>query len=164
MEQKDIRVETNDYKFHFRVVAVIEQNGKILIQHIDNTEYWVLPGGHVMYGETSLEALKREVKEEIGIDINPQDCKLFCFHENFYMKGKQLQHWLENYFIVKPQNPLPQKSWETEENDKGVLKHLQFKWVTRDELKEIELKPVTIKNLIADNKTNGFTHLIDKNN
>lgn len=31
--------------------------------------YWVLPGGHVNYGETTEEALRREIKEELGISV-----------------------------------------------------------------------------------------------
>lgn len=31
--------------------------------------YWVLPGGHVDYGERVEEAMKREMKEELGISV-----------------------------------------------------------------------------------------------
>lgn len=31
--------------------------------------YWTLPGGHVEYGETTEHALKREMKEELGISV-----------------------------------------------------------------------------------------------
>ena len=33
------------------------------------TSSWVLPGGHVSYGETVEEAIKREMKEEIGVEV-----------------------------------------------------------------------------------------------
>lgn len=160
---QDIKISTKDYRFHFRVIAVIEQNGKLLIQKINDKEYFVLPGGHVMQGETSLEALQREIKEEIGCDIDPKSCKFFCFHENLYNKNERLEHWLESYFIAKPQKPLPANDWNIEENDKGELKLLQFKWVTKDELKKLDLKPTSIKNLIVEGKTDKFTHIIDKN-
>jgi len=31
--------------------------------------YWVLPGGHVEYGEKVEEAIKREMKEELGVSV-----------------------------------------------------------------------------------------------
>jgi len=31
--------------------------------------YWVLPGGHVEYGEKVEEAIKREMKEELGVPV-----------------------------------------------------------------------------------------------
>jgi len=31
--------------------------------------YWVMPGGHVDYGETVEKAIKREMKEELGISV-----------------------------------------------------------------------------------------------
>jgi 8-oxo-dGTP diphosphatase len=40
---------------------------------------WCLPGGHIHRGETMREAVIREVKEETGLDFDPQ---LFsCFDE-----------------------------------------------------------------------------------
>ena len=30
---------------------------------------WVVPGGHIEYGETIEEAIKREMKEETNLDI-----------------------------------------------------------------------------------------------
>ncbi len=55
--------------------AVIRMNGKIiLLQRSRNSDFdpglWELPGGKIDYGENLVEALKREVEEEVGIIIS----------------------------------------------------------------------------------------------
>lgn len=158
----DIRIKNDEYNFHFRVAAVIVQDDKFLIQRINECEYYILLGGHVSLGESSFKALQREVKEEVGCDINIEQCKFFCFHENFYNKNGRVEHWVENYFTVKSKTKLSVENWDIEEEDNGEIKTLRFKWVTREELRELDLKPTSIKKLLVDNKINEFNHLIDE--
>jgi len=47
--------------------AVMHRNGKVLL--LKNERGWDLPGGHVKKDENMLQALKREVYEETGLDI-----------------------------------------------------------------------------------------------
>lgn len=161
INKKDIRIKNDGYNFHFRVAAVIIQDNKFLIQQIEGYDYYILPGGHVLLGESSLNALEREVKEEVGCNIDIEHCKFFCFHENFYNKKEKIEHWIENYFTVKTEFPLPNKDWDVEENDNGEKKLLHFKWVTKEELKKIDLKPTSIKKILMNNKSNEFNYLID---
>lgn len=58
-----------------RVAGVLENNKEILmIAHKKNgRKYWLLPGGGVDYGESFQEALKREFKEEVNLDITVKD-------------------------------------------------------------------------------------------
>jgi ADP-ribose pyrophosphatase YjhB (NUDIX family) len=48
---------------------MLSWRGRILLcrQEKPGKEYWLLPGGGVKYGESLLEALERELAEEIGI-------------------------------------------------------------------------------------------------
>jgi len=50
------------------VKALIERDGKFLALKTEtpDSEYWVLPGGKVEYGEKPEEALEREIEEEIS--------------------------------------------------------------------------------------------------
>jgi len=41
---------------------------KVFLVHHKKAKLWLSPGGHIDKGESSLEALQREVKEELGFD------------------------------------------------------------------------------------------------
>ena len=53
-----------------RVSAVLRWRGRILLCRHEKPgkEYWLLPGGGVNSGESLVDALHRELAEEIGID------------------------------------------------------------------------------------------------
>ena len=85
--------------YYIVVVLVFIQNseGKFLIQkrsQIKNGKY-ATTGGHPKSGENSVQGIINEVKEEIGLDINPKDLKLFysgrsvseqVFWDDYYIK------------------------------------------------------------------------------
>lgn len=54
--------------------------------------YWSIPGGHVELFETIEHAVKREIKEELSLKINP---KFFCFDQEI---SKYLR-WHANVFF-----------------------------------------------------------------
>lgn len=45
---------------------------KLLLTYSKNKKAWYLPGGKLDEGEDSLTALIREVKEELGVQLDPQ--------------------------------------------------------------------------------------------
>ena len=155
---EDIRIKNDKFSFHYRVAGLIEQNGKFLIQKIDGYHYYILPGGHVKLGESSRDAIGREILEEVGCDI--KSSKLFCVHENFYMKNGVLEHFIENYFLINPESELNNNNWSVQENDDGRIFNYNFYWFSIDEIKNIDLKPTAIKELIINNKYNDFNYLI----
>ena len=59
------------------VCAIFEQDEKILIcrrkEGLKNEGKWEFPGGKVIDGESMLKALRREIKEELDIEIKIGD-------------------------------------------------------------------------------------------
>lgn len=53
-----------------RVSAILRWKGRVLLCRHEKPgkEYWLLPGGGVNPGESLVDALRRELAEEIGID------------------------------------------------------------------------------------------------
>jgi 8-oxo-dGTP diphosphatase len=56
------------------VKAIVIKEGRVLALKIKSgeKELWDLPGGRIKYGESPVKALKHEVKEETGLDIEVQ--------------------------------------------------------------------------------------------
>jgi 8-oxo-dGTP diphosphatase len=54
--------------------AITDKEGRILCVRMNYaTRAWTTPGGRVELGESPLDALKREVLEESGLDVVPEE-------------------------------------------------------------------------------------------
>ena len=58
---------------------------------------WDFPGGGVEFGETLEDALKREIREEFGIEIEIMDFLEVCNH----ILPEEKQHWISPTFIAR---------------------------------------------------------------
>ncbi|OHB17068.1 MAG: hypothetical protein A2734_01470 [Parcubacteria group bacterium RIFCSPHIGHO2_01_FULL_40_30] len=90
-----------------RVAAIIIKDDKILLIHrIKNgQEYYVFPGGGVKEDESLEEALIREIKEELTLDI-----KVFKQVFNITNQGRE-----ESYFLIQEYDGTPQLNGEEKE-------------------------------------------------
>jgi 8-oxo-dGTP diphosphatase len=73
------------------VSALIEENGKVLLVKRKKSKkafpgFWGLPTGKVKAGETLEEAVRREVKEETGLEVEPVEIYHITqeFHDNHH--------------------------------------------------------------------------------
>lgn len=52
--------------------AIMEYDGKILLIRAEGKSIWEIPGGRLHDSEDPREGIKREIKEELSLDIEPQ--------------------------------------------------------------------------------------------
>lgn len=56
-------------------VVIVENDKVVLIQRLrEGSLYYVFPGGGINIDETPEEAAKREAFEELGVEVNVNDC------------------------------------------------------------------------------------------
>lgn len=155
----DLKIKTEKEEFHGRTCGIIKQENNFLIMRVNKSSYYHIPGGHIEIGEDSKQAIIREIKEEIGCDL--QEASLFAIQENFWTRNNKKCHGIEFYFIIKPKYELEMKDYQRIENDKGEEKLLDFKWGTPEELKDIDLRPSNIKDMIINGEyLKGLTHIV----
>ena len=108
----------------------LENDGKILVARRCNTGYqdgnYQVPAGHVEEGELPTEALIREAKEEIGIDLNPADLELV--HVSYRPKHDETGDRVDFFFRAK--------KWSGEITNMEPNKCDDLKWVSYDEVPE----------------------------
>lgn len=75
-------------------IAVIKRNDEVLAvachDPVKDETFYRLPGGGIEFGETAADTLKREIKEEIGIEITVG--KKLGVYENIFTFGNQPGH------------------------------------------------------------------------
>ena len=100
--------------FKSAVHIMLINDDKILLQKRKGSKLWsgyyALPAGHIDEGETQYDALVREAKEELGIEINPNDIinNYVVLRRNFFeIDGKILEPYIDYYFEIKKYNGIP---------------------------------------------------------
>lgn len=54
------------------------KDDKLLLAYSNNRKAWYLPGGKVDEGEEALQSLRREILEELNIELNPEKITYYC--------------------------------------------------------------------------------------
>lgn len=153
---QDIKIETPHQNFKMRVAAIIKKNNKILFTKMNNNDFYCLPGGYASLGETTKEALERELQEEIGELIKVETYQGLI--ENFFQNNKQKNiHELSFYYEASSQN-LPDENFTHIEIDHGFEITQNLFWLEIEKLDNYNIKPQELIPFLKTNKP--LNHII----
>lgn len=149
---KDIRYKENNYQFHYRTSAIIynKDKTKILLFKSSNRDFYMLPGGKVNELESSEDALKREVQEETGLEINIIDFK--CFSECVVTDKEMTYQQVEVIYEASYNDEINNDEFNGLEGN-----WILFKWFNINNLDNILIEPKGIKDILKNNKN----HIVD---
>jgi ADP-ribose pyrophosphatase YjhB (NUDIX family) len=150
----DIRILVDGMKLNVRAGIIIIKDGKVLLHRNAEKEHYCLPGGGVQFLENSEEAIKREIKEETGLDIKID--KYVSTIENIFEKQGIKFH--EIYFVYKGSFTEDVDTSKVIENIEG--KPIKYYFIDIDRLNEYKIMPVVIPDIIKNNTS----HVINREN
>ncbi len=134
------------------VIAVIRRGNKYLLTrrvNLDATEkkygpyVWNLPGGGIKFGETPEEALIREMREEIGVEIEIKSLLPKLFSET---RARWQGIFLCYLSVIKNDRSKIVLNYEADE----------FGWFTTSEVKKLKFLPLADKICIEADKINSL--------
>lgn len=99
------------------IITKVEHGTRYILLALRNTEpyknFWSIPGGHIDSYETVEQAVIREIKEEVGMDIQPEF--LFYFDEIIPEKNihavVQVFHATENGQVNVAEDEILEARW-----------------------------------------------------
>ncbi|MCI5652078.1 MAG: NUDIX domain-containing protein [Ruminococcus bromii] len=143
----DVSFSTRKGRFNYRTAAVIVQDGRLLVTTDSNSAYNYLPGGRVTVNETAEDALTRELREELNIEVAPGRALWVC--QSFFTlepTGERI-HELCTYFAVDVSGTdLLKRGDRFPGEEPGV----RFEWIPLDRLPEIDLEPEFLKTQVKN--------------
>lgn len=135
----DLTLNTDMGKFNHRVAGVIIHENKLLFQKSDT---YYLPGGRVHFGESTEDAIRREIKEELKFEI--KNFRPLWVNEVFFVDSGTRFHEIAMYYLIDITdcdfNFFDEEFTLSEENRTNT-----FRWLSIDDLKNHPVYPIFLR-------------------
>lgn len=130
------REPTMQFKPKIEVAALfIEEEDRVLLLHRQENKShgntWAIPGGKLDSGETPLQAILREAKEETGFDFSDQQV---VHLESVFVEHNEKDHFVYHMFRTK-------MDFDPSAVKIDFKEHKGFTWVTPQDALKMNLMP-----------------------
>ena len=116
--------------FMYRVGGIAIHDGRVLVEQAIGKGFCFLPGGRVEFGENASDALRREVREELGEPATIG--RLLITADNlFELDGRRMQE-VSLYFLVELDEDSP--ILDRDDMFEGAEPNVVLEWIPVDEL------------------------------
>lgn len=135
--------------FMYRAAGICISNDRVLLCRSPELPFWYLPGGRVHTGESSQDALRRELLEEIGVE--PVIDRLVYVIENFFDFGEQHLQEIGLYFAISLPESSEPLGWTAPvtRTETGDGQPLEWDWHPLATIDSLDIRPPYFKHHLA---------------
>lgn len=113
---------------------IFDMNGKVLMIRTQKwSNLWGIPGGKIKFGEASLDALRREIKEETNLDV--EDIRFVLVQDCIHSK----EFYRDAHFVLLNYTCRTHDGANVKLNEEAQ----EFRWVSLEEALRLELNTPT---------------------
>lgn len=156
-----IRFDQGNQRFNFRIVGVAMHEGSVFLHQGEGEDFWTFPGGRAELGETAEETLRREMREELGAEIEVG--RLLWLVENFFTYDNFDYHEIALYFLMRLPLDSPYLAQSSPFYGAEGMMKLTFQWFPQslETLKNLPLLPDFLPAALQDLPT-SVQHIVHR--
>ena len=144
-------------KFTYRIAGVAIHDGYVLLQRAEDGSEWFVPGGRAELLETAQDGLRREMREELHVDIHVE--RMLYVVENFFSVGDIPHHELGLYFSV---SFLDESMYDKQRTFPVMDANMPFifQWIPLHTLETVVVYPLCLQKALqsSDETTQHIVH------
>lgn len=136
----DLTVKLPEGALNVRVGAILKKGNKLLMVWSGTGAHWYTIGGRVRFGESSLQAVKRELEEELGEQAGSlSEGELVAVSENFFRIDGARFHEIGYYYLFDA------SALSLKAGDRVCDNDERLGWLSEEEIKRERLFPLFLK-------------------